>query len=158
MKLITYLADESATQDLAVSLANCLINPLIVIFKGEIGVGKTTFIRALIQTLGVKSTIKSPTYSLVESYQCPRMIIHHFDLYRIHDETELEYIGWRDYFIGDALCCIEWPERAGANLAIVDLAFAFAMKGSGRRVTIEALSAAGGSALSCLAGKQALCE
>ncbi len=153
MKLLIYLADEPATKALAISLASCAHKPLILIFKGEIGTGKTTFIRALFHALGVESTIKSPTYSLVESYQGLQMRMHHFDLYRIHEETELEYIGWRDYFTGDALCCIEWPERAGAKLATVDLAFTFIIKGSGRLVTIEALSVVGEGLLTCLTGK-----
>jgi tRNA threonylcarbamoyladenosine biosynthesis protein TsaE len=147
------LPDVRYSEALAARLAACLTAPLILTFKGEIGVGKTTFIRAMLRALGVTSAIKSPTFSLLESYQCQHLQVHHFDLYRIHDETELEYIGFRDYFLADAVCCIEWPERASHSLGFVDVNFAFAIDGSGRLLTLSATSAAGELILSCLAGQ-----
>lgn len=148
------LPDVQYSEALAVRLATCLTAPLVLTFSGEIGAGKTTFIRAMLRALGVKSAIKSPTFSLLESYQCQYLQVHHFDLYRIHDETELEYIGFRDYFLTDAICCIEWPERAGQSLEHVDINFAFTIEGSGRLLTLTATTAAGELILSCLAGKQ----
>ncbi|WP_084273790.1 tRNA (adenosine(37)-N6)-threonylcarbamoyltransferase complex ATPase subunit type 1 TsaE [Legionella fairfieldensis] len=148
------LPDEISTQRLAQRLTNYLKAPLVLTFSGEIGVGKTTFIRALLRASGIKTAIKSPTFSLVESYSKENLQIHHFDLYRIHDETELEYIGFRDYFLPDSVCCIEWPERAGTLLEHVDINFSFAIKGSGRLLTIRAFSIAGEQILSCLADKQ----
>lgn len=148
------LANEAETEQLAANLASVLSSPLILTFSGEIGAGKTSFIRAMLRALGVSSAIKSPTFSLVESYQTSTLQIHHFDLYRIHDETELEYIGFRDYFLENSVCCIEWPERAGHSLEQIDLNFRFAIKGGGRLVTLQAASLAGESLLSCLAGKQ----
>jgi tRNA threonylcarbamoyladenosine biosynthesis protein TsaE len=146
--------DESASEALATKLATCLVSPLVLTFSGEIGAGKTTFIRALLRSLGVKSAIKSPTFSLIESYNCQNLQIHHFDLYRIHDESELEYIGFRDYFQDRAVCCIEWPERASHSLAHVDINFAFTISGSGRLLSCSAASAAGEKILACLEGKQ----
>lgn len=148
------LPDESTSKSLAARLANCLTTPLIMTFSGEIGAGKTTFIRAMLRALGVTTAIKSPTFSIVESYQCQHLQIHHFDLYRIHDETELEYIGFRDYFLANSICCIEWPERASHSLDYVDMNFAFEIRGSGRLLTIHPLSPAGETMLSCLVGKQ----
>jgi tRNA threonylcarbamoyladenosine biosynthesis protein TsaE len=148
------LPDERAVEELARSLASCLVIPAILTFSGEIGAGKTTLIRAMLRALGVSCSIKSPTFSLVESYQCQNLQVHHFDLYRIHDEDELEYIGFRDYFGGQSVCCIEWPERAQISLVDVDLRFVLTMKGSGRLMSIEAVSRAGEKMLSCLAGKQ----
>ncbi|ARG96582.1 tRNA (adenosine(37)-N6)-threonylcarbamoyltransferase complex ATPase subunit type 1 TsaE [Legionella micdadei] len=148
------LPDETSSEMVATHLAACLTPPLILTFSGEIGAGKTTFIRAMLRVLGVKTAIKSPTFSLVESYQCEHLQIHHFDLYRIHDETELEYIGFRDYFLANSICCIEWPERASHTLEHVDMNFAFEISGSGRLLTVRALSAAGETMLSCLVGKQ----
>ena len=146
------LPHEEASMQLAAKLAHCLIAGIVVTFRGEIGTGKTTFIRAMLRALGVTSAVKSPTFSLVESYQCQSLQIHHFDLYRIQDEEELEYIGFRDYFGSGAVCCLEWPERAPNSLINVDLRFTLSMNGSGRLMTIEALSAAGETILTCLAG------
>ncbi|MDI9818424.1 tRNA (adenosine(37)-N6)-threonylcarbamoyltransferase complex ATPase subunit type 1 TsaE [Tatlockia sp. PL877] len=148
------LADEASSESLAYRLAGCLFSPLILAFSGEIGSGKTTLIRAMLRALGVTTAIKSPTFSLIESYQCNHLQIHHFDLYRIHDEAELEYIGFRDYFNEDAVCCIEWPEKAGQSLEQVDIHFELTLNGDGRLLTVQASSPAGEEILSCLAGNQ----
>ncbi|MBA2656634.1 MAG: tRNA (adenosine(37)-N6)-threonylcarbamoyltransferase complex ATPase subunit type 1 TsaE [Tatlockia sp.] len=154
IKVEIKLPSESASALLAARLATLLIWPLVLTFSGEIGAGKTTFIRALLRALGIKSAIKSPTFSLVESYSYQNLQMHHFDLYRIHDESELEYIGFRDYFQENALCCIEWPERISHSLDQIDINFAFTISGSGRLLICSASSAAGEKILHCLAGKQ----
>ena len=151
--IIIDLPNEQASEKVAAHLSACLQAPLVLTFSGEIGTGKTTFIRAMLRSLGVKSAIKSPTFSLVESYQSNHLQIHHFDLYRIHDETELDYIGFRDYFSAQALCCIEWPERAISYLAWADVNFTLAIKGAGREMQVTALSPVGAAMLSCLAGE-----
>ncbi|KTD13009.1 tRNA (adenosine(37)-N6)-threonylcarbamoyltransferase complex ATPase subunit type 1 TsaE [Legionella jamestowniensis] len=148
------LPDEHSSEILAAKLAPTITPPLILSFSGEIGAGKTTFIRALLRTLGITGAIKSPTFSLVESYQCKHFQLHHFDLYRIHDESELEYIGFRDYFREDSICCIEWPEHAGHFLNKVDMSFSFAVKGHGRLLSIKAASPVGDKLLSQFAGKE----
>jgi tRNA threonylcarbamoyladenosine biosynthesis protein TsaE len=137
---------------MAARLASCLISPLVLTFNGDIGAGKTTLIRAMLRSLGVTSAIKSPTFSLVESYQTSNFHIHHFDLYRIHDETELEYVGFRDYFEDNAICCIEWPDRAKSYRSMADIDFTLDLKGNGREMQIQALSSVGQTVLSCLAG------
>ncbi len=147
------LPTELASEQMAARLAACVFSPLVLTFSGEIGSGKTTFIRAMLRCLGVTSPIKSPTFSLVESYQSTYLQIHHFDLYRIHDETELDYIGFRDYFRDNAICCIEWPERAASYLACADVEFILGLKGAGREMKIHAVSPTGAAVLSCLAGK-----
>ncbi len=147
------LPTERASVQFAEALAKNLISPLTMTFSGEIGAGKTTLIRAMLRCLGVCSAIKSPTFSLVESYQCADVQVHHFDLYRIHDEAELDYIGFRDYFTADAVCCIEWPERLTSYLERVDVTFSLALNGMGRELHMRAFSAAGVAMLSCLAGK-----
>ncbi len=134
------LPTSSASVLFATRLAACLTSPLIITFRGEIGAGKTTLIRAMLRALGVTSAIKSPTFSLVESYQTARFDVHHFDLYRISDESELEYIGFRDYFSGDAVCCIEWPERVSSGIGKVDVEFSLKIKGNGREAQGHALS------------------
>ena len=137
------LPTSSASALFAARLAACLTSPLIITFRGEIGAGKTTLIRAMLRALNVASAIKSPTFSLVESYQTARFHVHHFDLYRISDDSELEYIGFRDYFSDDAVCCIEWPERVSNGIGRVDVEFSLSMKGCGREVHGHALSKEG---------------
>lgn len=146
--------NEEESNRLATQLAPCLSCPSLLVFKGEIGAGKTTFIRTMLMALGVKGTIKSPTYSLVETYLCQDYNVHHFDLYRIHDESELEYIGFRDYFDEPAIHCIEWPERASSQLILIDLQLTFIVQSDVRHLCIDALSAKGEKILSCLVGKQ----
>lgn len=109
----------NATKKLGLLIANCLQqakqNRLIIYLDGELGVGKTTLMRNIIQNLGYTKTIKSPSYSLVEPYIFDNVKLYHFDLYRLSDPDELEYIGIRDYFSENAWSFIEWAER-GINI------------------------------------------
>lgn len=152
-EVLLQLEDQEATEALAAKFASCLPTNLMMTFSGEIGAGKTTFIRAMLRAIGIQSAIKSPTFSLVESYNCNNLQVHHFDLYRIHEESELEYLGFRDFFSADCICCIEWPEHAGDSLQSVDLHFVLKLSGTGREMRVQALSAAGIAVLSCLRGE-----
>lgn len=134
---------ETETQALAKVFAQTLTAPLVLAFQGEIGAGKTTFIRAMLRALGITGAIKSPTFSLVESYACETFTVHHFDLYRIHDETELAYMGFRDYFEPHAICCIEWPERAATTLARCDVILKWSVVEDLRSLLICANSSVG---------------
>lgn len=147
------LPTELDSEKIAARIAACLVSPLVITFSGDIGAGKTTLVRAMLRCLGVSSAIKSPTFSLVESYQGTHLQIHHFDLYRIHDESELDYIGFRDYFEDNAVCCIEWPERAVSYLACADIGFTLSLKGAGREMQVRAFTSAGAAVLSCLMGE-----
>ncbi|HDV6760047.1 TPA: tRNA (adenosine(37)-N6)-threonylcarbamoyltransferase complex ATPase subunit type 1 TsaE [Legionella pneumophila] len=147
------LVSEQESKRFAEKLAFCISAPLVITLSGDIGAGKTTIIRAMLKSLGVISAIKSPTFSLVESYNCGQFHIHHFDLYRIHQEEELEYLGFRDYFSNQSICCIEWPEHGGKTLPPVDIQFNLIIKGTGRLIQIAALSVAGKRILACLAGE-----
>lgn len=153
MYAVIDLPTEEKSQQIAARMTAYLTPPLVITFSGEIGAGKTTIIRAMLRALGITSAIKSPTFSLVESYNGAHIPVHHFDLYRIHDETELDYMGFRDYFTSDAVCCIEWPERAVRYLEHVDLAFSLKIKGAGREMTVQAFSSSGMAMLTCLAGE-----
>ncbi|KTD14456.1 tRNA (adenosine(37)-N6)-threonylcarbamoyltransferase complex ATPase subunit type 1 TsaE [Legionella israelensis] len=146
------LSNEDSSRTFGKKLANCLLPSAVLAFSGELGAGKTTIIRAMLRALGVASAIKSPTFSLVESYQCQSLQIHHFDLYRIQDEEELEYIGFREYFSEDAICCIEWPEKASNLFIHTDLQFDLKIKETGREMRIKALSVLGERILTCLTG------
>lgn len=147
------LPTEHDSEQFAARLAACLTSPLVLTFSGDIGAGKTTLVRAMLRALGVMSAIKSPTFSLVESYQTSRLQIHHFDLYRVNEESELDYLGFRDFFSDDAVCCIEWPERVGSCQGLADVAFSLGLKNAGREMQVHALSVKGISMLSCLLGE-----
>jgi tRNA threonylcarbamoyladenosine biosynthesis protein TsaE len=147
------LINEKASVQFAERLALCLSSPLLVTLSGEIGAGKTTIVRAMLKRLGVQSLIKSPTFSLVESYDCSTFHIHHFDLYRLDHEDELEYLGFRDYFSKQSICFIEWPEHAGQSLPSIDLRFSLRRKGIGRNIEIRASSPLGKKILACLIGE-----
>lgn len=148
------LHDESASEDFARCLAAVVHAPLVMAFSGDIGAGKTTIVRAMLKALGVQTAIKSPTFSLVESYNCTQYTVHHFDLYRIHHEEELEYIGFRDYFSKQSICCIEWAEQAGHLLPHVDIRCTLRVKGAGRELELRAFSAAGQHILAYFAGER----
>lgn len=144
------LPDETATEAMAIRLAQVISAPLVLGLQGEIGAGKTTLIRAMLRALGVSGAIKSPTYALVESYTIKDLHIHHFDLYRIQEDEELDYIGFRDYFISPSICCIEWPERIQKGLDCIDMQLVLTMKGTGRALQIQAISEKGCHVLSLL--------
>jgi tRNA threonylcarbamoyladenosine biosynthesis protein TsaE len=111
---------EEQTERIGQCFAQCLAESLMVCFQGDLGAGKTTLIRSILRALGVTGPVKSPTFSVVESYDEPQ-VIHHFDLYRLTDPEELEMIGFRDYLTTEALCFIEWPERASFLLSEADI-------------------------------------
>ncbi len=148
-----YLPTDQDTERFARRLATCIQAPLVLTFSGDIGAGKTTLVRALFRALGVDVPIKSPTFSLVESYQGLRGPLHHFDLYRIQEETELDHLGFRDYFEDNAICCIEWPERVQRYQRFSDLGWTLSVCGSGRDLEGSAWSASGLGVLSLLAGE-----
>jgi tRNA threonylcarbamoyladenosine biosynthesis protein TsaE len=93
----------------------------LVFLQGELGAGKTTLVRGLLRAAGYSGTVKSPTYTLVEEYRLAGKTIDHFDLYRLHDPEELEWIGLDDYLAGNHLCLIEWPQMGQGFLPEADL-------------------------------------
>ena len=118
-----------------------------VFLCGELGAGKTTLARGVLGALGVPDRIKSPTYSLVEPYTISSLYLYHFDFYRLKYSDEWVDAGLREYFNGDAICLVEWPEKAGGQLPLPDVTIAMAVSGGGRSVTIRAKTEVGRNCL-----------
>lgn len=139
------IPNEPAMQSLGKRIAQALAtapNPGCIIYlHGDLGAGKTTLTRAILKNLGVTGRIKSPTYTLVEPYEFPdQRMAYHFDLYRLADPEELEFLGVRDYFAPDALVLVEWPERGEGVLAAADvhIEIEYLAASEGRTVNIRA--------------------
>jgi tRNA threonylcarbamoyladenosine biosynthesis protein TsaE len=111
----------------------------IVELSGELGSGKSTFARGVLRALGVSGPVRSPSYTLLETYELPgNFTAIHLDLYRLRDPGELEHLGLSDYFLPGHLWLIEWPERGAGRLPSPDLRFQFSFaEGSHRIQRIE---------------------
>ena len=129
---------ETEVQQFAQTLAHharAIKTPLVIYLQGNLGAGKTTFARSFIQTFGFDK-VKSPTYSLVESYQNRDINIHHFDCYRLSNPEELEYIGIREYLKGDYIQLIEWPDLGKGMIALADLTIHISGEDNSRDLTL----------------------
>jgi tRNA threonylcarbamoyladenosine biosynthesis protein TsaE len=135
-----YLADEAATMAAGAKLASRLSSGLTIYLHGDLGAGKTTFVRGLLRGLGHQGKVKSPTYTLVEPYVISRFNIYHFDLYRFIDPEEWDAAGFRDYFNPQSLCLVEWPEKAGDLVPQADMDVTLTIENDGRMLNIQANS------------------
>jgi tRNA threonylcarbamoyladenosine biosynthesis protein TsaE len=138
-----FLADEAATEAFGARLAGICQGRGLLALQGNLGAGKTTLSRGLIRGLGHEGKVKSPTYTLVEPYDTGLYRIFHYDLYRLSDPEELEFLGMREQLGSDCLTLVEWPERGGTLLPPADLTLSLALEGSGRRITWTAGTPAG---------------
>ena len=132
-----YHLNETEMKSFATTMAHYLEPATIIFLKGELGVGKTTFVRAVLNSLGHHDKVKSPTYALVEPYCINGINLFHFDLYRINNAQELYFIGMDEYFSPNSICLIEWPEKAGAFLPIPDIIFSLTFSHDIRELAIE---------------------
>jgi len=118
------------------AIARALAGPAFVYLDGDLGTGKTTLCRGILRELGHEGAVKSPTFTLVEPYDLDKGQVYHFDLYRLGDPEELDFIGIDDYFSGQHLCLVEWPEKAGRRLPTPDVSIRLEVSRRRRDVTI----------------------
>ncbi len=137
------LADETATVAFGRRLAEFCDQAVCIFLHGDLGAGKTTLTRGFVQGLGHQGKVKSPTYTLVEPYELARWQVYHFDLYRLSDPEELEYMGVRDYFTDTSHCLIEWPEKGIGMLPEPDLEITLSYVGTERLVELRVHSQLG---------------
>lgn len=145
-----HLADESATIALAQRLAARLKPGMVIYLHGDLGAGKTTLVRGVLNALGYAGRVKSPTYTLVEPYHTDGLNLRHFDLYRLHNEEEWEAAGFRDEFDGRNVFFIEWPENAQGLIPQADLKIDFEILPQGRKAVIQTNTAMGSECLTQL--------
>lgn len=144
------LSDEAATLSLGAALSGALAPGLVIYLVGDLGSGKTTLVRGVLRALGYTGNVKSPTFTLVELYAISRLNLHHFDFYRFIRPEEYLDAGLDEYFQGEAVSFVEWPDRAGDYLAPADLRVELSLEDRGRRARLIALTAAGQACLSRL--------
>lgn len=136
------LINSEATEAIGARLSRQLPQKCLIFLKGQLGAGKTTLVRGLLRGLGHRGSVKSPTYTLVEEYIQGGRHVFHFDLYRLTDPEELEWIGVDDYLTQDAVCLIEWPEMGDGFLPEPDLVLTLSVVGLERSLDLEIINPA----------------
>ncbi|MCI0667101.1 MAG: tRNA (adenosine(37)-N6)-threonylcarbamoyltransferase complex ATPase subunit type 1 TsaE [Methylococcaceae bacterium] len=137
------LRNEAETLELGAKLFRSMKQPLRFYLYGDLGSGKTTLVRGFLKAGGYCGAVKSPTFTLVEEYQFPEWRLVHLDLYRLADPKELEWIGIREYFEGQCVSFIEWPDRGDGFLPQPDLSVRLSHHGEGRIAVLEPRGLAG---------------
>lgn len=137
------VASEQEMEALGARLAEASVHGGLIFLKGNLGAGKTTLVRGFLRRLGYQGIVKSPTYALIESYEIEGRFVHHLDLYRLQDPEELEYLGFRELQQGEAICLIEWPEKAAEQLMQADLVIQIDYAGQERSVKIATNTSVG---------------
>lgn len=135
---------ELANEEAMVAFGRCVAQAAqgrgVVYLLGDLGAGKTTFSRGVLRGYGYQQAVKSPTYTLVEPYELDQVTLYHFDLYRLGEPEELEYLGVRDYFGDHSLCLVEWPQRGEGFLPTPDLQVTIELSGEGRQIELLPMS------------------
>ena len=148
--IVLDLPDEAATLALGAALAPTLHPGLVITLEGDLGAGKTTLVRGLLRALGYANKVKSPTYTLVEVHVVSGLNLYHFDFYRFNEPEEYLDAGLDEYFQGDGVCLVEWPDKAGTYMPRPDLRVRLSVVGEARKAELSALGAKGAACLSNL--------
>lgn len=140
----------AAMEALGAQLAAGLGAARLIYLSGPLGAGKTTLVRGMLRGLGHAGAVKSPTFTLVEPYDFGNRVLYHFDLYRLNDPEELEFLGMRDYLHGNGVCVVEWAERARGVLPTPDAEIMISPAENGRMVRITSHTYRGKTLLDAL--------
>jgi len=135
MKKIIRSPDEM--EEIGATLIKDLATPAIIYLHGDLGAGKTTLVRGALRGLGHEGLVKSPTFTLVETYSFDSLEVYHFDLYRISDPEELDYIGIREFCSGSNICFIEWPNLGKPLVPKATMEISIEYVPEGRQLSIE---------------------
>lgn len=141
--IVLYPQTEQAQEQIGGALAQVCTGEGLIFLKGDLGAGKTTFARGFLRGMGHVGSVKSPTYTLIESYEVNGNHCYHLDLYRLGDPDELEFLGIRDLLEEGTALLVEWPEQGGDALPVADLLVTIRYQSEGRELSIEAKSARG---------------
>lgn len=138
------ISDLRDLEKIAHKFSNSILTTSVVLYlNGDLGAGKTTFVQRILANLGYSGKVKSPTYTYVESYQINSVTLHHFDLYRITDPAELEFLGLDDYISEDATLIFEWPSLGAGQIPLADVQVRIDMIEESRLMSIESCSEKG---------------
>jgi tRNA threonylcarbamoyladenosine biosynthesis protein TsaE len=148
-RLTRPLPSEADTLALGAALGPLLRPGMTVHLRGELGAGKTTLARGILQGLGHRGRVKSPTFALVEVYEISKLYLYHFDFYRFEDHPDIASTGFRDYFAPDTICLVEWPEHV-SGLPEADLQIDMHVTDSGRTAELQSNTEVGRLCLSGL--------
>ena len=147
-KVAMRITFEATMLEIAGKLGKILEARGVVYLRGDLGAGKTTFFRGILRAYGYEGAVKSPTFTLVEPYDLQWGQVYHFDLYRIADPEELEFLGIEDYLAGGHLCLIEWSERGQGFLPDADIIVNIGVDKMERALEITSMSEYGNRVVS----------
>ena len=128
------------TEAFGAKLFQLLPEKCVIFLLGDLGAGKTTLVRGFMHAAGHTGAVKSPTYNIVEEYKLNKRLFFHFDLYRLVDPEELEWIGITDYLQEQSICFIEWPEKGEGYLGSADVILSMTTTDQGRKLVVEKLA------------------
>lgn len=136
--MILTARNASTLASIGKNLGRVLRPPITLFLKGELGSGKTTFVRGVLRGCNYRAQVKSPSYSVLEFYPLTNCTVYHFDFYRVHEPGAIALLGIEDYWQESAIFCVEWPDHAKDFLPPADLILQFRSDNGGRTIQFNA--------------------